>query len=181
MSRIGRQAIQVPSGVEVTLVGSRLKVKGPKGELDLRLPKVLEFKSSAGKLELIRQRDSKTARSLHGLTRANLQNAIKGVNEGYSLKLEISGVGFKAQATTDGLSLNLGLSHVLNYQLPAGVMAAVDQSVITITGIDKQQVGQVAAEIRAFKKPEPYKGKGIKLSDEYVIRKAGKAAATAKE
>lgn len=184
MSRVGNKPIQIPSGVELSQEGRRLSVKGPKGTLDLDVPKNLEVKTEDGQVTLTtNSKDGdKSTKARHGLIRSLIAGAIEGVSQGYSLKLEVVGVGFRAQVSGKTLTLKLGYSHDSVYQLPEGVDAAVDQNTITISGIDKQLVGQVAAEVRKLRPPEPYKGKGIKYSDEYIIRKAGKAAgAAAKE
>lgn len=179
MSRIGRQLVQIPSGVEVSKQAGKLIVKGPKGSLEVALAKGLDAEVSAEKATISRKNDSKNLRAKHGLARSLLAGAIHGVTEGYSKQLEVVGVGFRAQLSGKVLTLKLGYSHDSVYQLPEGVEANVDQNTITISGADKQLVGQVAAEIRSLRTPEPYKGKGIKYSDEYIIRKTGKAAATA--
>lgn len=181
MSRIGRMPIALPAGVEIVQDGSHLKIAGPKGELSVKLPSGLEVKSADGEVGFTRKSDSQRHRSRHGLVRALVAGAIKGVTDGYFKQLEVEGVGFRAQLSGRKLSLKLGYSHDSVYQLPEGIEAAVEQNSITISGADKQLVGQVAAEIRNLRTPEPYKGKGIHYQGEYIIRKAGKAAGAAKE
>lgn len=182
MSRVGNKPIAIPAGVDLSQDGRIVSVKGPKGELSFKLSKLVELKTADNEARLsLRPTQAKTARAKHGLNRALLAAAITGVSEGYSKQLEVVGVGFRAQLSGRTVTLKLGYSHDSVYQLPDGVEASVDQNVITISGADKQLVGRVAAEIRQLRTPEPYKGKGIKYSDEYIIRKAGKAAATAKE
>jgi large subunit ribosomal protein L6 len=174
MSRIGLKTISIPGSVELTQADDNISVKGPKGTLNVPLPKGLTLKIEDDTASLIAKPDAgKKLRSKHGLVRSLLAGAIEGTTEGYSKQLEITG---------RTLTLKLGYSHDSVYQLPEGIEAAVDQNNITISGADKQLVGQVAAEIRKLRTPEPYKGKGIKYDDEYIIRKAGKAAgAAAKE
>lgn len=182
MSRVGQQPVVIPAGVDINASGQDVTIKGPKGELSLKLNKGLELKQADGRAVITRKHDSQSLRAKHGLNRALLASAIEGVNQGYSKKLEVVGVGFRAQLSGQTLTLKLGYSHDSVYQLPSGIEAEVDQNIITISGADKQRVGQVAAEIRKLRTPEPYKGKGIKYIDEYIIRKAGKAAgAAAKE
>jgi large subunit ribosomal protein L6 len=183
MSRIGLKTISIPGSVELTQADGNISVKGPKGTLNVPLPKGLTLKIEDDTASLIAKPDAgKKLRSKHGLVRSLLAGAIEGTTEGYSKQLEVNGVGFRAQITGRTLTLKLGYSHDSVYQLPEGIEAAVDQNNITISGADKQLVGQVAAEIRKLRTPEPYKGKGIKYDDEYIIRKAGKAAgAAAKE
>lgn len=183
MSRIAVRPIQIPQGVSVVLEKNTLRAKGSKGELSLTITPLInvEVHQDASEISIKRRNDSKEAKSQHGLMHSLIRNLLSGVNEGYSKQLEVNGVGFKVSVNGQKVTLNLGYSHDVNYTLPEGVNAAVDQNRITISGIDKQQVGQVAAEIRALRKPEPYKGKGIKYIDEYIIRKAGKAAAGGKE
>jgi len=181
MSRVGLKPIALPSTVVATLDGHSLSVKGPKGTLNLRLPGGINLEQTEGILALSRKHDSKRQKSLHALTRALIQNAVTGVTEGFSTKLEIHGVGYRLNLDGSRLKLGIGFSHEVNFNLPEGITANVDQNVLTISGIDKQQVYQVASAIRGLKKPEPYKGKGIRFPDEYIIRKSGKAAATGKE
>lgn len=182
MSRIGTQPVSLPANVTVELTDKLFSAKGPKGELNFRIPKGITIKQEADNTILVeRSSDAKAVKSLHGLTRSLVNNTVQGVSEGFSKELEVNGVGFKASVSGRKITLALGYSHEINYEIPEGIEATVDQNKITISGIDKQLVGHVAAEIRALRKPEPYKGKGIRYTDEYVIRKAGKTAAGGKE
>lgn len=177
MSRIGRKPIQVPAGVTVTLNGNDLKVKGPKGELEFKIHPNITLNLSDNVIEVIRPDDQKENRSLHGLTRALIQNMIKGVTEGYKKILDIVGVGYKAELKGNNLLLTMGYSHPIYFIPPDGIkLETTTPTQIIVSGIDKQLVGQVAAKIRSFRKPEPYKGKGIKYSTEVIRRKAGKTA-----
>ncbi len=177
MSRIGKLPVQIPSGVTITVEGDVIKVTGPKGSLEeAKLPHV-DVVIEGETLLVNRKSDEKIARAQHGLMRALINNMVVGVTQGFEKKLEVNGVGFKVALQGNKLVLNLGFSHPIEFTAPEGVTLAVDKMNISISGINKQQVGQVAADIRAFKKPEPYKGKGIKYSDEYVLRKAGKTGA----
>ncbi|MBI1911252.1 MAG: 50S ribosomal protein L6 [Deltaproteobacteria bacterium] len=176
MSRIGKRTISVPSGVKITQDGSMLKVNGPQGTLEMALRPEISIDVKDSQINVLRKEESRTARSLHGLSRTLISNMIKGVSEGFQKRLEIVGVGYKADVQGNVVNLALGYSHPVRYELPAGVTAAVEkQTSITIKGPDKQIVGQVAADIRSMREPEPYKGKGIKYSDEVIRRKAGKA------
>lgn len=177
MSRIGKLPVEITSGVTITVDNDAIVVKGPKGELsEAKLPNV-EVKVEENQLVVTRKDDEKLSRAQHGLMRALIQNMVTGVTSGFEKKLEVSGVGFKVALQGNKLVLNLGFSHPIEYEAPEGVSLAVDKMTITVSGISKQQVGQVAADIRKFKKPEPYKAKGITYEGEYVIRKAGKAGA----
>jgi len=175
MSRVGRQPITVPSGVTVSVDDDFITVNGPKGSLKQFTMPGIKLSQAEGTLNVERANDERTNRSRHGLMRSLIDNMVTGVTKGFEKKLEINGVGYRVQQQGADLKLNLGFSHDVVYKIPAGVQAAIDQNVITISGADKQQVGQVAAEIRALKKPEPYKGKGIKYADERIIRKSGKS------
>jgi len=176
MSRIGKAPITVPKGVEVKQSGSSMEVKGPKGTLLQVIPGGIALQIDGGVITVKRQDDTKQVRSLHGLIRTLIANMVTGVTEGFSKRLEIVGIGYRANLQGKNLQLSLGYSHPINYAIPDGIEVAVDkQTAITVTGVDKQKVGQVAAEIRGFKKPEPYKGKGIRYVGEQVRRKAGKA------
>lgn len=177
MSRIGKLPVEIPSGVTITVDGDVIKVTGPKGELSEKILPEVTVSSEDNNFIVKRKSDEKLARSQHGLMRALIQNMVTGVTSGFEKKLEVSGVGFKVALQGSKLVLNLGFSHPVEYEAPAGVNVAVDKMNIIVSGINKQQVGQVAADIRKFKKPEPYKGKGIKYEDEYVLRKAGKTGA----
>jgi large subunit ribosomal protein L6 len=177
MSRIGKYPIPVPSGVTVTVEGNESVVKGPKGELRQHVPEGLEYELADGQLTITRPDDSKTMRARHGLVRALIANQVKGVTDGWSKALQIEGVGYRAQVKGKVLDLQLQFSHPLEYPIPAGItIECPEPTRIVVSGADKQQVGQVAAEIRSYRKPEPYKGKGIRYEGEYIIRKAGKAA-----
>jgi large subunit ribosomal protein L6 len=177
VSRIGKQPIPVPSGVDVKIDGSTVTVKGPKGELVQTFTDVLGIELNDGELVVTRPDDSRTSRSLHGLTRTLLSNMVTGVSEGFSKNLEIVGVGYRAILKGSDLELQLGFSHPVVVQAEPGITFEVPQPTrITVRGIDKQQVGQVAADIRKWRKPEPYKGKGVRYEGEYVRRKLGKAA-----
>ena len=180
MSRIGKQIIVIPSGVEVTLDGTHVKVKGSKGELEANFdPSITIVKTDAG-ITIKRNSDDPMVRSLHGLTRALIANMVIGVSVGFEKRLEIIGVGYRAQISGKKLTLSLGFSHPIELIVPEGLTAEMDKeakNTLVIFGIDKQLVGQFAANVRSFRKPEPYKGKGIRYVDEYVPRKAGKSAA----
>jgi large subunit ribosomal protein L6 len=175
MSRVGKQPITIPSGVTITIDDDKVTVNGSKGSLEQFTMPGIKISQNDGTLNVGRENDERQNRARHGLMRTLISNMVTGVSQGFEKKLEINGVGYRvAQQGTD-LKLNLGFSHDVIYHIPAGVTAAIDQNTITISGISKQQVGQVAAEIRALKKPEPYKGKGIKYADERIIRKSGKS------
>ena len=177
MSRIGKQPIPVPSGVDVTIEGSTVTVKGPKGTLTQTFDSVIEIALEDGVVYVRRPNDERRQRSLHGLTRTLVANMITGVSEGFVRNLEIVGVGYRAQLKGSDLDLSLGLSHPMVVKAEGGVTFEVPApNRISVKGIDKQRVGQVAAEIRKIRPPEPYKGKGIRYAGEHVRRKAGKAA-----
>ena len=178
MSRIGLKPITVPSGVTISMTGSTCLVKGPKGELSNEIPVVIKIDVSEGVINVVRDSDERQAKALHGLTRALVANNVEGVEKGYTKALEIIGVGYRAAATTpQKLDMALGFSHPVVFNAPEGIsFVTPTQTRIEITGIDKQLVGQVAANIRKLKKPEPYKGKGIRYEGEHVRRKAGKSA-----
>ena len=176
MSRIGKLPIDIPSGVTITVDQDWITVAGPKGTLkQFTMPGVI-VKQEENQVIVTRDSDEAAHRAKHGLMRSLVNNMIVGVSKGFEKKLELNGVGFRVAMAGQGLKFNIGFSHDVNYALPQGVQASVEQNVITVSGIDKQQVGQVAAEIRALKKPEPYKGKGIRYQGEYIIRKQGKKA-----
>jgi large subunit ribosomal protein L6 len=175
MSRIGKRAVSVPTGVTVNLSGQNISVKGPKGELKFVLAEHVLAKLEGGKVAVNPRDETKLARSCWGMSRTMISNMVKGVTQGYSRALEINGVGYRANVQGKVLQLNLGYSHDVNYPIPEGIEIKTPKPTeIVITGIDKQRVGQVAAEIRDFRGPEPYKGKGIKYSDERIFRKEGK-------
>src|SRR6187402_3852522 len=176
MSRIGRLPIVVPAGVDVTVDGSSVTVKGPKGELALTVASPIEVKLEDGQLLVTRPDDERTSRSLHGLTRTLIANQIIGVTEGYSKGLEVVGTGYRVAAKGESLEFALGYSHSITVDPPAGISFAVEgNNKVTVNGIDKQAVGEVAANIRKLRKPEPYKGKGVRYAGEVVRRKAGKS------
>jgi len=177
MSRIGKQPIEVPQGTDVTVNGQKVHVKGPKGELTFDAHADMTVALEEGVVTVTRSSDEPQHRALHGLTRMLVANMIEGVVTGFSKTLEIQGVGYRALKKGSGIELNLGFSHTINYLAPDGVSLDLpDQTTIVVTGVDKQKVGQAAAEIRAFRPPEPYKGKGIRYKGEHVRRKAGKTA-----
>ena len=177
MSRIGKQPIPVPSGVDVKIDGSTVTVKGPKGELSQTFSDIMSIELEDGAVVVTRPDESRTARSLHGLTRTLVANMVAGVSEGFAKNLEIVGVGYRAAMKGSDLELQLGYSHPVLVVAEPGITFEVPQPTkITVRGIDKQRVGQVAADIRKWRKPEPYKGKGIRYEGEYVRRKLGKAA-----
>ncbi len=175
MSRIGKLPIEIPSGVTITVDSDVISVKGPKGELTVPHLSDVTVALEGTQAIVTRKDDEKVAKAQHGLQRALLNNAVNGVVSGFEKKLEVNGVGFRVNGGGQAIEMQLGFSHPVKYEAPAGVQLIVEKMTINVTGIDKQQVGQVAAEIRALKKPEPYKGKGIKYADEVVLRKAGKA------
>ena len=180
MSRIGRKPIQIVGGVNVSQKDGVVTVKGPKGELSARPHKALQVAIKDGQVLVSRSSDEKPVRALHGLWRALIQNMISGVTVGYTRKLEIVGVGYRAEMKGHKLQLSVGYSHPILFGPPEGVkLEAPTQTNIVVSGSDKQLVGLVAAKIRSFRPPEPFKGKGIKYEGEYIRRKAGKAAATA--
>ena len=175
MSRIGKKPVPVPAGVTVNLAGANVSVKGPKGELKFVLTDQVIAKMEEGAVKVDPKDKTKLARSAWGMSRTMIANMIKGVTEGYSKTLEITGVGYRAAAQGKTLNLALGYSHDINYPVPEGIdIKTPKPTEIVITGIDKQRVGQVAAEIRDFRGPEPYKGKGVKYAGEYIFRKEGK-------
>jgi len=177
MSRVGRKAILIPPGVALAIQGQTVRVEGPKGKLAHLVPEVLTVSLQDGRLSVGRSSDHRTARALHGLTRALLANMVQGVTEGFEKKLEIVGIGYRAQLQGRALQLALGYSHPVIFPLPEGVQAEVDkQTLITLRSADKQLVGQTAAKLRALRKPDPYKGKGIRYANEVVRRKVGKKA-----
>jgi large subunit ribosomal protein L6 len=178
MSRIGKAPIPIPQGVEIKRSGAIVEVKGPKGTLSHAIPEGISIKVEDGAIQVKRKGDAKRERSLHGLSRTLIANMVMGVTAGFEKGLEIVGIGYRAALQGRNLQLSLGYSHPVTYPIPEGIEVEIDkQNKITVKGIDKQQVGQVAAEIRSFRKPEPYKGKGIRYVGEYVRRKAGKAKA----
>ncbi len=178
MSRIGKLPIPIPDGVKIEIKGSSVKVQGPKGSLARDLPDGISCRIDGKKIVVERRNDSRVQRALHGLTRTLVSNAVIGTSQAFQRGMEIIGVGYRAELKKDQLELALGYSHPVIFQIPAGITITVEkQTKLMVTGIDKQQVGQVAANIRALRPPEPYKGKGIRYAGEHVRRKAGKAAA----
>jgi large subunit ribosomal protein L6 len=178
MSRIGKLPVAIPNGVTVAVDGSTVKVKGPKGELAHRLPSGITVEKTDTAINVKRASDETNHKALHGLTRSLIHNMMDGVTKGYRKQLEITGVGYKAEQRPYGLQLALGFSHQIEYKAPAGIkLTAPQPTQIVIDGADKALVGQVAAELRGLRPPEPYKGKGIRYSDEVVRRKAGKTGA----
>ena len=177
MSRIGLSPIPVPSGVDVAIKGNAVTVKGPKGQLERALPEGIAVEQNEGELRVSRSNDQREVKALHGLVRSLLANMVQGVTEGYEKRLEIHGVGYRAQKQGNDIELSVGFSHTVRKAAPSGIEFEVPQPTrITVRGIDKELVGQTAAEIRAIKKPEPYKAKGIRYEGEHIIRKGGKAA-----
>ena len=177
MSRIGKKPVVIPDGVKITQEGNFLKIKGPKGELEQQIHPNISIEIVENQVNVTRPNDTKQNKSLHGLSRALVQNMVTGVTDTYKKTLDIVGVGYKAELKGKDLLLNIGYSHPIFLIPPEGVtLETPTPTQIIISGIDKQLVGLVAAKIRAFRKPEPYKGKGIKYSDEHIVRKAGKTA-----
>lgn len=175
MSRVGKLPVAIPSGVTITVDQDNVTVNGSKGSLTQFTMPGVTVEVRENEVVVTRENDEPKNRAKHGLMRALINNMVVGVSTGFSKKLELNGVGYRVAPAGAGLKLNLGFSHDVNYALPTGITALVEQNVITISGISKQQVGQVAAEIRSLKKPEPYKGKGIKYVGERIIRKSGKS------
>ena len=180
MSRIGKKSIAVPAGVKVSLNSDIVKVEGPKGILTQPLCKEIKVEISDSEIRMTRSGEDKETAMLHGLSRSLIANMIKGVTEGFQINLEIVGVGYRAEAQGNILNLSLGYSHPIKYALPKGISATVDkQTSITLKGMDKQLLGQTAAEIKEFRLPDPYKGKGLKYAGEVIKKKAGKAGKAA--
>lgn len=175
MSRIGKQPIAIPNGVTITVDSEFVSVKGPKGELKQFMMPGIDVVVEGETVSVTRQTDEREHRSKHGLMRTLISNMVLGVTKGFEKTLVITGVGYRVNLSGSSLKLSLGFSHEIEYKLPEGIQAKVEQLTITISGIDKQLVGQVAAEIRSFKKPEPYKGKGIAYAGERILRKSGKS------
>ena len=175
MSRIANAPVSLPSGVDVTLSGQLIKVKGSKGELEWNVHELVSVSQEDATLKVSANEKSKHAVALAGTTRALVNNMVTGVSAGFEKKLSIIGVGYRAQAQGQKLNLTLGFSHPVNYEVPAGITVTTPSNTeIVVAGVDKQKVGQVAAEIRAYRPPEPYKGKGVRYTDEYVLRKQAK-------
>lgn len=178
MSRIGKQPISIPQGVDFKMEGVLVRVKGPKGELKRNLHQNMKIEVSNGEIRVIRPNDERLNRSLHGLTRTLIHNMVVGVTQGYTKTLNVVGVGYKVELKGKDLVMQLGFSHPVNYPAPEGIEFQVDskKNIIMVNGINKEKVGQVAAEIRGYRPPEPYKGKGVMYKDEKIKRKAGKTA-----
>lgn len=176
MSRIGRKPIELPTGVSVEIAGRTITVTGPKGSLNEVLLPEINLSQAENLITLAKGSENPVTQRSYGLMRTLIANMVEGVSKGFERKLEINGVGFRASVSGNTVNLSLGFSHPIEFKLPAGVDAKVEKNIITISGHDKQMVGQVAANLRALKKPEPYKGKGIKYVEERIRRKAGKAA-----
>jgi large subunit ribosomal protein L6 len=175
MSRIGKQPVTIPAAVKVNVQGQKVSMEGPKGKLQFDLPKRTTAKVDGANIVVSRKGEDAESKALHGLSRAILNNMVKGVSDGFVKKLEIQGVGFKAAVQGKAITLNLGYSHPINYPIPDQIKVTVEENTkITVEGPDKQKVGQVAAEIRGFYPPEPYKGKGVRYQGEQVKRKEGK-------
>lgn len=178
MSRIGKLAISLPDKVELKVTNRAVHVKGPKGALDFQLPKKVSVEIDGASVSICRDGDDREARSLHGLCRSTIANMVHGVSTGFTRELDINGVGYRAEVKGKELHLALGYSHPVVYALPSGISAEVDgkRTKITLSGIDKQLLGNTAAKVRSFRKPEPYRGKGIKYAEEVIKRKEGKSA-----
>jgi len=177
MSRIGRLPVVIPAGVDVTISGREVSVRGPKGQLSLEIAEPIEVKHADGVISVTRPNDEGRVRALHGLARSLVQNMVTGVKEPFERKLEIVGIGYRAQVQGRAIQLALGYSHPVIFPLPDGITAEIDkQTLITLRGADKALLGETAAKLRMLRKPDPYKGKGIKYSDEVVRRKVGKKA-----
>lgn len=175
MSRIGLKPIEIPDKVKVTVGGQHIRVEGPKGSLELNVPYPIKVRQEEGVLKLDRPNDARQNRALHGLSRALLHNMVLGVSRGFVRELQINGVGYRAEARGSQLTLDLGYSHQIKYELPKGISATVERNtLIRLEGADKQLLGETAAKIRAFRPPEPYKGKGVKYVEEQIRRKVGK-------
>ncbi len=175
MSRIGKQPITIPAKVKVEIKGQRVNVEGPKGKLNWEMPAGTSAQVDGANIAVSRANETAQARALHGLSRALINNMVKGVSDGFVKKLEINGVGFKAAVAGKTITMSLGYSHPINYEIPEQIKVTVDENTkITIEGPDKMMVGKVASELRSYYPPEPYKGKGVKYADEKIIRKEGK-------
>jgi large subunit ribosomal protein L6 len=175
MSRIGKKPVPVPAGVTAAVEGQTVKIKGAKGELSFIVPDDVSIELVNGEIKVDPRAETKRARALWGMSRSRVENLVTGVSKGFEKKLEISGVGYKAAVAGKVLKLSLGYSHDIDFEIPAGLTITTPRPTeVVVTGIDKQQVGQAAAEIRRFRGPEPYKGKGVKYADEFIFRKEGK-------
>jgi large subunit ribosomal protein L6 len=180
MSRIGKRSIEIPKGVTVQITPELVTAKGPKGSLTLRRHEAIEIRQENNELLFVRSSEAKPVRAAHGLMRALTNNIVTGVTKGFERQLEINGVGYRAEVKGTTVVLTLGYSHPVEYKLPEGVSAKVDKNILVLSAMDKQTLGAAAAEIRSFRPPEPYKGKGVKYIEETIIRKAGKAAGKGK-
>jgi len=180
MSRVGRRAVRIPDGVSIEARGGEVRVKGPKGTLAQAIPAAISLEVAGGEVRLARPDDRKPSRALHGLTRALVANMVRGVTQGFSKQLSIVGVGYRAELAGKTLRLSVGYSRPVELAIPEGLSVSVERNTeLRIEGMDKRAVGQFAAEVRGVRSPEPYKGKGIRYTDEHVRRKVGKAGATA--
>jgi large subunit ribosomal protein L6 len=177
MSRIGKKPVPIPGGVTITLKDGSVAVKGPKGELKRPLPEGVTVTASKTEIAVTRDSDEGAIRARHGLVRALINNMVEGVTKGFERKLEINGVGYKAEVAGEKLNMALGYSHPVVYILPKGITAKVEKNVVTLAGSDRELLGQTAAKVRSFRPPEPYKGKGIKYMEEVIKRKVGKTGA----
>ena len=178
MSKIGKSPIEIPEGVRLEIQGQKVKVAGPKGDMEREVPKGISLKTEEGKVILVAKDNDKKTNSLHGTYRMLIANMVKGVSEGWTKELELVGTGYRAEGSGGNITISIGFSHPVKVEAPEGISFAVEKTDIKVTGADKELVGQVAAKIRAIRPPEPYKGKGIKYKDEVVRRKPGKAAKT---
>jgi large subunit ribosomal protein L6 len=178
MSRIGKKPIQIPKGVTIDLKDDLLKIKGPKGGLERKIHPKVSLQIGDDQILISVEEEGRETRALHGLYGALIANMVTGVSEGFERVLEIVGIGYRAELSGSTVTFHLGYSHPIKYELPKGIEAKIEKTKITLTGIDKEALGMIAAKIRSFRKPEPYKGKGIKYAEEYIRRKAGKTGAT---
>lgn len=177
MSRVGKLAIKLPSGVKTEVKDGTVRVEGPKGKLNYRIPKGISLKIESGVIKVENDKNVEKSNALQGLVRTLIHNMVHGVSQGFTKELDIVGVGYRAQTKGNVLNLTLGYSHPIDYKLPEGIQAKVENNTkVVVTGADKMLVGLVAAKIRSFKEPEPYQGKGVRYSNEHIIRKQGKAA-----
>lgn len=176
MSRIGKKPVEIPKAVTINLTEESISAKGPKGELRVVQNALVDVSQENGALIFSPKNGSKQARAAHGLMRALCANMVQGVSQGFVRELEINGVGYRAEVKGDTITFQLGYSHPIDYKLPAGISAKVDKNVVALSGIDKEALGKAAADIRGFRPPEPYKGKGVKYKEETILRKVGKAA-----
>lgn len=176
MSKIAKKPVEIIEGIQVNLDGGEIKISGPKGNLSFRIPEGVSVKIEEGKILVSQSQDNERAKALSGLVRANISNMVKGVTKGFEKKLELSGVGYRAQASGNSITLSVGFSHPVKIDADHTVTFGVDENIITVSGADKALIGDIASKIRAVRPPEPYKGKGIKYQGEYIRRKVGKAA-----